>query len=283
MAAVSGKKREIKSFEKQVGVFEATVVAINPNREELEKLLGIPDLKDDPTYLKEDEKDGLQKLNVTIWLKEIMNGQLFNVRFYLKDKYRTNKDESKNQYINTAGNTGWADEEANLPAWILKDGRDVRQAHIGEEELYNFCRSWLSQLDTRDPDTILQFDWKKLMKGNVKELTDLIGESDAEDNFTGTVVALATIRTADNAEGEATDYQQVYNRNFLPGYTMKFFKLAGKKAPKMVDKFIESVEDPEYGCKEFYGLELRPLHLYNPEENIARDDRSDISEDGPDL
>lgn len=281
--SVQGKKREIKSFEKSVGLFESEVVAINPSREELEKLLGIPELKDDPIYLKEDEKDGAQKLNVTIWLKEVMSGQLFNVRFYLKDAYRENKDKTKSQYINTSGSTSWADEPENLPAWFLKDDRENRKAHIGEEELYNFCRSWLAQLDTRDPDTKIEFDWKKLMKGNVKELIDLIGDSEAEDNYTGTVVALATIRTADNAEGEPTDYQQVYNRNFLPGYTMRFFKLGGKKRPKMVDKFIESVEDPEYGCKEFYGLELKPLHVYNPEENIAREVSTAISEDGPDM
>lgn len=272
---IQGKKRELKSFEKQVGLFEANVVSVNPNREELEKLLGIPELEKDPEYLKEDEKDSKQRLSVSIWLEEVLHKQLFNVRFFLKDEYRTNKDGSKNQFINTLGAASWADEVENLPSFITDGGREVRKAHIGEEELYKFLRSWLSELDTRDPDAKLELDWSKLMRGNVKELRDFMGSG-----YEKTVVALATVRTSDDGQ---TDYQQVYNREFLPGYTFKFFTLGGKKMPKFVTKFIENVEDSEYGCKEFYGTTLTTLHLYVPEENLATSNSSDLTENGPDL
>lgn len=277
MAAVTGKKRELKDYSRSVGIFESSVIAINPSREELEKLLDT-EIEKDPEYLKEDEKDGKQKFTVSVWLSEAKTAKVFNVRFFLKDEYRTNKTETKNQYINTAGSTCWADAPENLPEWFLNGGREYRKAHAGEEELYNFIRSWLNDLDLRDPDGRLDFEWKKLMKGNVKEISDCIGGS-----FAGTVVALATVRTTENNEGEQVDYQQVYNRRFLPGYTMKFFRVGGKKTPKMVTKFIEDIEDPEYGCKEFFGIELKELHEYNPAENIAASDATAVSTDGPDL
>lgn len=275
--AVQGRVRENKTFEKRVGLFEANVRAINPSREELEKLLGIPELEKDPEYLKEDE-EGTQKLSLSIWLEDVLSKQLFNLRISLKDAYRENKDKTKFQYINSAGASSWADDPENLPSWFLEGGREYRKAHIGEEEMYNFLRNYLNKLDIRnDPDATLDIDWKKLMRGNVKELVDL-GNTPYKD----TVVALATVRT-DDKSGEPIDYQQVYNRDFLPGNTMKFFKLNGSKKPKFVQKFIDRIEDPEYGCKEFYGLSLGVLATYNPEENIARSDDSIPTEDGPDL
>lgn len=278
MSAVQGKKREIRDYEKKVGLFEANVVSINPSREDLERLLSIPELEKDPEYLKEDE-DGSQTLVVSVWLKELMEGQLFNVKFFLKDSYRTNKNGDKHQYLNTAGVTSWADEPENLPSWFGEGGREYRKAHVGEEELYTFLRSWLNQLDTRDVDAKLDFDWAKLMKGNVKELRDMMGDPELPTNYTGSLIALATVKTSKDGEKE---YQQVYNRDFLPGYQMKNFRLAGKKKPKTVEKFVERIEDPEYGCKEFYGTTLGLLTTYNPEENIANGP-NDISDDGPDL
>jgi len=273
MSAVQGRVREIKEYEKQIGLFEANIVAVNPSREELEKLLGV-ELEKDPEYLKEDSKDGAQTLSLAVWLKEVVKGGLFKVQFYLKDTDRVNKDETKHQYINSIGDTSWADSEENLPTWFNEGGRTFRFAHVGEEELYRFLRSWL-KVETRDPDAKLEFEWKKLMRGNVKEISDMIGSVYAQS-----IVALATIATSKDGEKE---YQQVYNRNFLPGFYMKFFRLNGAKLPKFVEKFVASVEDPEYGCKDFYGDSLKTLHSYNPAENIAAGEETSISEDGPDL
>lgn len=276
--AVQGSVKVQKVYEKKVGLGEFKVVGFNPSREELEKLLGIPELERDPEYLKQDD-EGNQKLNLSIWLEHVKaDKQLFNLRISLKDTQRTNKDGSKHQYVNTAGATTWADSPENLPSWFLQDGRDNRIAHTGEEELYTFMRSWLNGLELRDPKATLEIDWKKLMRGNVRELIDLMATPYAQ-----TVVALATVRTAENKEGEVVDYQQVYNRDFLPGYYMKDFRLGGKKVPKQVQKFIDRIEDPEYGCKEFFGLTLGPLQTYNPEQNIATSEATSLSSDGPDL
>lgn len=278
---VKGKVREIKEFSKSVGLFESSPIAMNPSREELEKLLGV-EIERDPEYLKEDQEDGIQTLRLTVWLKEVLKGGLFPLQFFLKDAERINKDGTKKQYINSVGDTSWADEPGNLPTWFDENGKTYRVAKVGEEEMYKFLRSWLI-VDTREAGAELDFDWKKLMRGNVKELTDLIGGPYSTDPVKGsstTVVALATVATSKDGEKE---YQQVYNRAFLPGYCMKFFTLGGKKHPKMVDKFIEQIEDPEYGCKQFYGVELAPLHEYLPSENVAAGNEAAISEDGPDI
>lgn len=273
--AVKGKVREEKSFEKNVGLFEAEVMKFNPSKEEIEKLFGIPEAKE-PEYLR--VKDGVQLSRISIWLKDVDGKGIFPLNITLRDELRENKDKTKFQYVNSIGNTTWADSEETLPTWFTDGGHTYRKAYGGEEELYAFLRSWLGGLDLRDAESVLELDFKKLMRGNVKELVDL-----QNTPYAKTVVALATIRTADNSQGESTDYQQVYNRDFLPGYTMKFFRLSGSKRPKMVDKFIDRVTDPDYGCKEFYGPELAPMVTYNPAQNIARSEDTDFSEDGPDI
>ncbi len=262
-SGIGGKVRENKPFQLSVGLFEARVLAINPNMEELAELVPYEVTKE-PIYLKEDEKEGFQRNDVTVYLEDIKSKQVFTLKIFLKDTERLNRDKTKNQYINNVGVTAWADEPENLPEWFLKDGREYRKAFVGEEEMYTFLRSWLNQLDTRDADATLDLDWKKLMKGNVKELRDGIGSP-----YEGTLVALATVRTDTDKEGNPVEYQQVYNRSFLPGYTMKFFNLGSKKPPKFVEKFVANVTDPQNGCKEFYGATLTTIHPYDANENIA--------------
>ena len=49
-------------------------------------------------------------------------------------------------------------------------------------------RTWLSKLDYRDADTVLQLEWKKLMRGNLKDLKDQV-----DGEWCDTVAALATV------------------------------------------------------------------------------------------
>src|ERR1044072_1442193 len=163
--SIKGKARDQKEFVKETGFFEGEVIAINPTKEVLEKILATT-LEKDPEYLGED--NGVKRLNLTIWVKNVINGRLRNIRFFLKDVERTNKDNTKKQYINDVGMTAWSDSESNLQDWFKS--RPYRVAHEGEEELYNFAVTWLNKLDTRDADTVLHFDRSKLMKGNVKEI-----------------------------------------------------------------------------------------------------------------
>jgi hypothetical protein len=287
---IGGKKRENTGsgdFGKKVGLFEAVVIAVNPTIEEFKDKLGM-ELKEDSKaaeYLGE-TKDGNSYLRVDFWLEEVKNSDRFKVSFFLEDKERENKDGTKKQYINSIGMCSWAADENDLADWFTK-GRDFRVAYTGEEDLYNFMRVWLSELDYRDAETVLQLEWKKLMRGNVKDLRDQIG-----GEWCKSVVALATVIVKER-DGESKEYQGIYNKAFLGGYALKQFRLVDygdrrtqeslkNKKPKDLkahEKFVVNVIG-EYGCKDYYTL--KDLQEYNAEDNLVASDAF-ISDDGDDY
>lgn len=288
MSSIGGKKRESTTFEnvKRVGLFEAKVIAINPSMEEYKDKLNI-ELKEDSKaveYLGKSQ-DGNTTLRVDVWLEEVKNQEKFKVTFFLENKERENKDGNKKQYINSIGTTSWADDANNLPQWFA--ARDYRVAYVGEDDLYNFLRTWLGNLDYRDAETTLNLDWQKLMKGNVKDLKEQI-----DGEWCTNVVAMATVKTVIKDE-ETKEYQGVYNRAFLPAYSIKQFRnvdfsnpaiIQGLKQKKNKDlkpheRFVLTVTG-EYGCKDYYIL--NDLKEYNPEDNLVASDKA-ISDDGPDL
>ena len=285
---ITGEQREQKQqdFSKKVGLFTAEVIAINPTLEQYKDVLEIdlPEGSKATEYLGKN-KDDNNYLRVDVWLKEEKNGDKFKVTFFLEDKERVNKDGSKKQYINNIGGCSWAEEENMLPDWFKK--REYRAAHVGEEELYNFLRTWLGQLDYSKEDSALDLDWKKLMKGNTSEL-----KAQVNGAYCTPVVALATVVMREK-EGEMKEYQGVYNKAFLPTYALKNFRtvnysdnsvlsnIRSKKSKdlKPHERFVLSVTG-EYGCKDFYIL--KDIKEYNADDNLVASDAA-ISTDGGDY
>jgi len=279
MSAIKGKKREqTEDFIKKIGMTTVKVIAINPSMDEYKEVLGI-ELKEDSkacNYLGE-SNEGNSYTRVDFWLEETLTeqNQKFKVSFFLEDTNRMNKDETKQQFINDVGVSSWGADEDALPDWFME--RTIRKAKRGEEELYTFMRSWLGGLDYRDSDTVLELDWKKLMKGNLSDLKELVdGEYDVEFVVMATVVL--------KGEGEdLKEYQSIYNRAFLPAYTMRHFnlidysnpevlaKIEGKtrKERKIHERFIADVSG-EYGCKAIFSL--KSLHEFNSAEYISTTD-----------
>jgi len=291
MSTIGGIKRESNNtetkFGKKVGLFEANVIAINPTNEEYKDVLGI-ELGEESkatNYLGE-TRDGNTYLRVDVWMQETKNQENFKVSFFLEDRERENRDQTKKQYINSVGMTSWADDENNLFDWF-KENREYRVAFIGEEDLYDFLRTWLGQLDYRSAETTLTLDWTKLMRGNVKDLKDQV-----DGEWCNSIVALATVVTKER-DGETVEYQGVYNKAFLSGYTMRQFRLVDYTDPKIVnqlkarkprelrphERFVVKVTG-EYGCKDYY--QLKEVEDYNPENNLVASDNY-ISEDGDDY
>jgi len=289
MSNIGGKKRENTGnggdFKKFVGLFEAKVIAVNPTAEQFKDVLGIEIKEDSKATEYLSERDGNTVLRVDFWLEEVKNQDKFKVSFFLEDKERENKDGTKQQYINEIGMCSWADDPNNLPDWF--SNRDYRQANVGEEDLYNFLRTWLCELDYRHADTTLTLEWKKLMKGNVRDLKDQVG-----GEWCGNVVACAIVITKDK-DGEIKEYQGIYNRAFLPAYSLKNFRLvdysdrkivAGLQAKKSKDlkpheRFVLNMTG-EYGCKDYYTF--TDLREYNPDDNLVASDKV-ISDDGSDY
>lgn len=289
MSSIGGKKREQvqqPEFSKKVGLFEANVIAINPSAEEYKDLLNI-ELKEDSKvveYLGKSQ-DGNTTLRVDVWLEDVKSKEKFKVSFFLEDKERENRDGTKKQYINSVGSCAWADDPNNLADWFTS--RDYRVAFTGEEDLYNFLRTWLGNLDYRDAETTLQIDWKRLMKGNVKDIREQVG-----GELATTFVAMATVKTVVK-DDEAREYQSVYNKAFLPAYSLKNFRLVNYSDTRVLEtlrqkktrdlkpheRFVVNVTG-EYGCKEFYIF--RDLKDYSADDNFVASDKA-ISEDGADY
>jgi hypothetical protein len=285
MSNIGGKKREqsqVSDFKKSVGLFEATVVAINPDIEEYKEKLGM-ELKEDSKAVEYlgTSQDGNKTLRVDVWLEDVKNNNKFKATFFLENKEKENKDKTKKQYINNIGSCSWADDANNLPTWFA--ARDYRVAFVGEEELYNFMRTWLGELDYRDAETTLQLDWAKMMKGNVKDL-----KAQVNGEWCSNIVALATIKTVQK-EDEIKEYQGVFNKGFLPSYSLKLFRLVNysdqsvlnnlrakkSKDLKPHERFVINVTG-EYGCKDFYTF--KDLKEYNTDDNLVASDKV-IAED----
>lgn len=285
MSNIGGQKREQvqqTEYAKKVGLFEAKVVAVNPDAEEYKEKLGI-ELKENSKateYLGKSQNDKTT-LRIDFWLEEIKNKERFKVTFFLEDKEKVNKDGTKKQYINNIGTCSWAADANDLPEWFAK--REYRVAFVGEEELYNFLKTWLGNLDYSKPITTLQLEWKSLMKGNVKDI-----RSQINGEYSTNIVALATVKTVEK-DGETKEYQGVYNKAFLPYYDIKHFRnvdytkqntingLRTKKSKELkpYERFVLNVTG-EYGCKDFYIL--KDLKEYSSEDNLVASD-SVISDD----
>lgn len=275
MAEIKGKVRpQTEEFAKKIGMAEVTVLAINPTKEEYDTVLGMK-LKDDSKaaeYLGE-SRDGNAYVRVDFWLQCTENPQKFKVSFFIEDKNRENKDGTKNQYINDIGICSWGEDDSNLPSWFAK--RDYRIAKSGEEDLYSFLRSWLGGLDYSDADTELQLDWKKLIKGNVNMIKELI-----DSEYATPFIVMATVAVKEDEAGAITEFQGVYNKGFLPSYSMRHFNLTDYSDPavlgkleakdskdlKIHERFIKNVIG-EYGCKDIYAL--KPLADYISSEHLV--------------
>lgn len=289
MSNIGGQKREQvqqTEYAKKVGLFEAKVIAVNPDAEEYKEKLGI-ELKENSKaveYLGKSQS-GNTTLRIDFWLEEIKNKDKYKVTFFLENKEKVNKDGTKKQYINNVGTCSWASDANDLPEWFAK--REYRVAFVGEEELYNFLKVWFGNLDCRADKTTLELDWKPLMKGNVKDI-----KSQIDGEYCTNVVALATIKTVEK-DGETKEYQGVYNKAFLPHYDIKQFRLVDytkqniisglrtkkSKELKPHERFVLNVTG-EYGCKDFYLL--KDIKEYSPEDNLVSSDAV-ISDDGDDF
>jgi hypothetical protein len=260
--AINGTPKEMKTYKKYVGLFTANVVAVNPTKSELEKLLGT-NIDKDPEYTGTNN-EGNKRITLSFWLKEANLGVLFNVRFNLEDKIMISST-GKTQFINSAGQTSYAQDKSQVPDFLTEGGRSIKPAKKGEELLCKFLRKWLNNLPYDDPNTeIVIDDWKALFNGNTKELKSAIDAYKSQE-----VGAMATIRTSDDGK----EYQSVYSYEFLPSFAIRSLFENGK-AYKTYDAFVEKVNDEKYGCKDHY--ELGPLKEYDPTLNVVNTSNSSI-------
>jgi hypothetical protein len=286
MSKIGGKIREAQTGEytKKVGLFTGEVIAINPTTKEYNTILGFDPKPDaaEMVYVGE-SKDGNPYIRLDFWVKDTKSEFKNKIVFFVEDRVRTNRDETKTQYINDVGVCSWAANEDDLMEWF--SARDYREAKSGEEELYGFLRNWLGKIDFFDKEdpADLSLNWKKLIKGDVSELKEQIS-----GDYVTPFISLATVVTKE-INDEVKEFQTIYNKSFIPEYSMKHFVILDYNDPmvqatvegktnkerKMHERFVANIIG-DYGCKDFYVLSA--LKDYDPSENVVASD-SPMEED----
>lgn len=158
MAFACGKEStETSPIKRYIGVAPVTVLAVNPNKKELESLYNTT-LENEPNYIGESESNGTKVRNVRIdfivkSVAEKCNGIDFTskVSFFVNDEKRFNKDRTKVQVIDKYGRTAWVtvEQAKNHEIPIYSNGnpanidKDYRPVYVGEEDLTNFIKAYL--------------------------------------------------------------------------------------------------------------------------------------------
>lgn len=273
---VKGNQKETKKF--YVGLTNVKIVAINPNRNELNKLLGREDKDEDKEIDYLSEYEDKKRVRINIWLRDQTNDNLYNHSFNILDEERLNKTGDKYQYINSTCTTTWIDDEDNLPSWFINfedfqtkevlGSKKYRKALQGEDELVTIVRSWLGKLNWNHQDTEVEINTKKLLSGNFKELQSQI-DGDYDTSFT-VLLGVKTVEPKEGEEGENKQYQSIYTKTILPSSFMKFinnnFTFPNERTTKIWNKFKLEISG-DYGPDFYYELEV--ISEYNKAKDLA--------------
>ena len=158
MAVASGRESsEGAQIKRYIGVGTCTVLAINPTKAELERILSTPThpvvLEKDPEYITADGAD-VRSIRVDIYLKTVpekCNGidTVLKIGYFLKDQKRFNNDKTKVQVINVYGESTWLSKEDFQAKTIPEkmsffQPKGMRAAWVGEEEITLFIKKLLN-------------------------------------------------------------------------------------------------------------------------------------------
>lgn len=232
---------EIKNY---IGIGSVKVLAVNPNKAELEKLYG-RQLEKEPEYLGKSEINGTEfpQVRINFIVKTdpdaIVNSKIdmtTNLNFFLRKTYRFNKDQTKVQVIDKYGRTAWVTKEqcqtheipvySNGPARIDKD---YRPCYDGEEDLTNFIRNYLN---ISDVDRYVDGAWKMASNPDDCECRLDFIENYFKGDF-AELKTLAKIRPNNNVKilfgvrsaSDGRQYQGFYSQMALRGFSNNYLRL----------------------------------------------------------
>lgn len=272
MAISKGKEStEGGMFKRFIGVGSCYVKAINPTKEEMEKLYNTT-LEKAPEYVGEVEnrETGAKipnvRLNFVVQPDPEKYGDvgLQSHTMFLRKEVRYNKDKTKVQVIDKYGRTAWVTIEqaknheipmySNGPANLDKD---YRPAYVGEEDLTNFLinylnipspmkfnrndRTWYMVDDPSESECRLDCI-DKYFKGDFSELRDALN---LQPN--NKVKICFTVRTAEDGK----QYQGTYVRMTLRNSVSDYSKLDADIQEMRNSSTSSSVANTEYRTCEF--------------------------------
>jgi hypothetical protein len=185
MSGISGNSSDkvvLNSIDQFTGLANMKVVAINPSKSELEKLLGLEEGKIEKELQYTDldlQNDGNLQNKVVFHLEATTKAKekdsslkdvviKTRIEFLVAPKERVSQT-GKTQLVNALGQCSWGTKETILSnpnmKWFFKP--PYHNAYIGEEMLLSFVRNWLN-LATNDECNFA--DVTKIMNADVTEL-----------------------------------------------------------------------------------------------------------------
>lgn len=192
------ESKEGGSVKRYIGASPVYVLAVNPTKEERNKLLNA-EIDSEPEYLREKEIDGknVPQAMITFYVKPDVEGDIIiPMTFFVNKSYRYNRDKTKVQVIDKYGYSAWATSEDLKNKATLKSSTDkalkitteYRPAYNGEIQLIEFIKSYLNFDEalsyvngewvknpkvTNMEECECSLDMDKLFKGDFSELNEV--------------------------------------------------------------------------------------------------------------
>lgn len=245
----------LTTIDQYTGLANLKVVAINPNKEELEKLLGLDEgkIEKEPQYKDLDlQNDGNLQNKIVFHLesKTLVSDKgvpkeaviKTKIEFLVAPKERVSQT-GKTQLVNAVGNCSWGTEEVITSnpkmKWFCKP--PYHNAYVGEENLLKFVRNWLN-LATNDECNFA--DAEKIMSGDVTELKGYL------TRYPNNQVTVYLDIVEKEKDDKKTYYQTVYT---------KAFSRPTAKSPETI--FANAFKE-DYGSTKspFTGFELKVFY-----------------------
>lgn len=289
------------SAKRYIGYAAVNVLAVNPTKEELEKIYN-NSVDSEPEYHKvitdqltnkvynQMRIDFIVKVNDRNAVNEDGSpiDMISRLSFFIRGRVKKNKTETKIQVIDKYGRTAWVTKEqfevkaipVSQSGKPLNIDSDYRATMEGEEELTTFIKAYLGIQDpmiyNQDtgmwemkpeedlPNYECRFEnMQELAKGKIKEIKDAIAI------FPKNVVGcLFGVRTADNN----MMYQDFYKKMFFTSTSLG-----------VISRLTKEINNAKAsGAYPSTSFEIKPLHEYKV--NATKfDDKASGSEDMPDF
>ena len=271
------ESKEAGVFKKYIGVAPSFVKAVNPNKEERNKLLNV-DIDKEPEYLRVREVDGRQvpQVIVTFYVKpDVEEDVIIPMSFFVSKSYRYNSDKTKVQVIDKYGYSSWATEEEikSKSQLISSNGNnrmittEYRPAFDGEIQLIEFIKYYLNIAEALSyinnnfvpnpkiedkADCECSLNMEKLFKGDFSELKEIPVLMP-----TNKVKIMYGVRTTDDGK----QYQAVYTNKVARNGSLKY---------KNIEKDLN--DKKAYGAYSNVEYDTNPFREYTVEATAFKAD-----------
>lgn len=238
MIEVGNESKPKKLF---TGLVDTKIIALNPTQAEAEKL-GIF-LREEPVYTSVDDDSGNNKIRLDFYLSSPELDAPIKLAMFLEDTDQISSS-SKPRFINDYGQSSYSESTETILAleskgrkWFKSDG--LRISKVGEVELMEFLRAWLS-IGTDGKAKIDNIS--NLIKGNLGEILPYITKYPDRK-----VQVLLTVRNSGD--------------NWYQGVYPKYFGRAGNKAVTWWNKHLDNLQNKPNYQNSLVFKEFDPLKL----------------------